>query len=65
MPRPKSNGENPTDFAEPNVPDVVPLGQTIPIGKLLAAFPRWILQARSNFAWLLARTFSLQCRSIA
>ncbi len=42
-----------------------PLGQTIPIGKLLAAFPRWILQARSNFAWLLARTFSPQCRGIA
>ena len=57
--------ENSPDPVEPNVPDVVPLGQSIPTMKLLAAFPRWTLKARSNFSWILARTFSLRCRGHA
>ena len=43
------------------VPDEVPLDQSIPMCRLLAAFPRWILRARCSFAWFLARTFSLHC----
>lgn len=46
----KHSGENSPDPVEPNVPDVVPLGQSIPTMKLLAAFPRWTLKARSNFS---------------
>lgn len=61
----KHSGENSPDPVEPNVPDVVPLGQSIPTMKLLAAFPRWTLKARSNFSWILARTFSLRCRGHA
>ena len=35
--------------------------QTSTVPKILAAFPRWILQARTNFAAILARTFSIHC----
>ena len=45
----------------PLVPDDVPLDQSIPICRLFASFPRWILKTRSSFSWFLARTFSLRC----
>ena len=44
------------------VPTRSPYSKSASSSCLLAAFPRWILRARSTFSWILARTFSLRCR---
>ena len=49
-----------------NVPEKIPAkdlhSATTSFCKIAAAVPRWILETRTKFAGLLARTFSLQCR---